>query len=56
LFSLSHGSWRNPPLQFMASSSFKNQWKLRMICPPMDFRMRIFVLNEILKRFHPLIK
>ncbi len=55
-FSLSHGSWRNPSLQLMASSSFKNQWELKMICPLMDFKMKIFVSNETLKRFHPPIK
>jgi hypothetical protein len=27
-----------------------------MICPPMDFRMRIIVPNETLRRFHPPIK
>ncbi len=46
----------NPPLQSMASSSFKIQWKLRMIFPPIDFRMKFFGPNETLKRFHPLIK
>jgi hypothetical protein len=30
----------------MASSSFKSQRELRMICPPIDFRMRIFGPNE----------
>jgi hypothetical protein len=27
-----------------------------MICPPMEFRMRIIVPNETLKGFHPSIK
>jgi hypothetical protein len=56
LFSLSHGSWGNLLFQFMAFSPFKNQWKLRMICPPIDFRTRILMPNETLKRFHLLIK
>ncbi len=43
----------NPFLQSMAFSSFKNQWELRMICLPIDFRMRIIMPNETLKIFHP---
>ncbi len=27
-----------------------------MICPPMEFKMKIFVPNETLRRFHLLIK
>ncbi len=48
--------FQNPSLQSMASSSSKNQWELKMICPPIDFRMRIFGPNEIQKKFHPPIK
>jgi hypothetical protein len=33
----------------MASSSFKSQLKLRMICPPIDFTMRILGPNETQK-------
>jgi hypothetical protein len=56
LFSLSNGSCGNPSVQSMASSSFKDQWELRMICPPMEFRMKFFVLNETIKGFHLPIK
>ncbi len=43
---------RNPSLQSMAPSSFKSQWELKKICPPIDFRMRIFGPNETQKIFH----
>jgi hypothetical protein len=56
LFSLSNGSCGNLSLQSMASSFFKNQWDLKMICPPMEFRMKILVPNETLRGFHPPIK
>jgi hypothetical protein len=35
----------------MASSSFKSQQKLKMICLPTDFRMRILEPNETQKKF-----
>jgi hypothetical protein len=56
LFFLSNGSYGNLSLQSMAFSSFKNQWESKMICLPMEFRMRILMPNETLKGFHPLIK
>jgi hypothetical protein len=40
----------------MASSSFMNQWESRMIFSPMEFRMRILMPNETLRRFHYPIK
>ncbi len=42
----------NPSLQSMASSSFMNEWESRMIFFPMEFRMRILMPNETLRRFH----
>ncbi len=56
LISLAKWKLRNPSLQSMAPSSFKSQWELRMICPPIDFRMRILGPNETQKIFHPPIK
>jgi hypothetical protein len=40
----------------MTPSSFKSQWELRMICPAIDFRMKILGPNETQKIFHPPIK
>jgi len=42
----------NPSLQSMDPSSFKKQWELRMICLPIDFKMKIFGPNETQKIFH----
>jgi hypothetical protein len=44
---------RNPLLQSMASSSFKSQRELRLIYPPIDFKMIILGRNETKKIFHP---
>ncbi len=46
----------NPSLQSMASSSFMNQWESRMIFSPMEFRMKILMPNETLRKFYFLIK
>jgi hypothetical protein len=40
----------------MASSSFMNQWESRMIFSPMEFRMKILMPNETLRKFYFLIK
>jgi len=49
LVPLAQWKFQNSPFQSMPSSSFKSQWELRMICPPIDFRMKIFGPNEIQK-------
>ncbi len=56
LVSFVQWKFRNLSLQSMDPSSFKSQWELRMICPPIDFRMRILGPNETQKIFHPPIK
>ncbi len=56
LVSLVQWKLRNPSLQSMDPSSFKSQWELKMICPPIEFRMKILRSNETQKIFHPLIK
>ncbi len=46
----------NPSLQSMASSSFMNQWESKMIFFPIEFRMKILMPNETLRRFYFPIK
>jgi hypothetical protein len=40
----------------MASSSFMNQWESKMIFFPIEFRMKILMPNETLRRFYFPIK